>query len=279
MIIKNSVSLNSNIFTYRDMLSRVRFLVTEIALQADKLVNDLFVRESINRAIVDVYERLYDKIKYHYLATAQVDVDEPVTDYVPIIPVSYKYNSTEPFKYGRLTLGEPNLSNYINEILTMNILGLSIIQRSDMDTFENISNNFNTVFRQSSMYVSYVEYFELYIGDKLWERYVDEKPKIRMSYIRKPLLDDLKKVHPDVDYAHDDPATELSYFSENHNHAMDIPSEYNRLIEALVMKDIYNSLGQPLPDNYDNIITTIIQQMIGVANVESNNSIPARDGE
>ena len=100
-----------------------------------------------------------------------------------------------------------------------------------------------------------------------------------MSYIRKPLLDDLKKVHPDVDYAHDDPATELSYFSENHNHAMDIPSEYNRLIEALVMKDIYNSLGQPLPDNYDNIITTIIQQMIGVANVESNNSIPTRDGE
>ena len=56
---------------------------------------------------------------------------------------------------------------------------------------------------------------------------------------------------------------------------MDIPSEYNRLIEVLVMKDVYNGLGQPIPDNYDNVITSIIQQMIGVQNVGSNSAVPS----
>ena len=57
---------------------------------------------------------------------------------------------------------------------------------------------------------------------------------------------------------------------------MDIPSEYNRLIEVMVMKDIYNGLGQPMPENYDNILVSIIQQMIGIPNAESNSSVPSR---
>ena len=36
---------------------------------------------------------------------------------------------------------------------------------------------------------------------KLWQEYVDKlQPSIRMSYIRKPILDDLKKVHMNPKY-------------------------------------------------------------------------------
>ena len=31
-----------------------------------------------------------------------------------------------------------------------------------------------------------------------------------------------------------------------------------------------------MPENYDNILVSIIQQMIGVPNVESNSSVPSR---
>lgn len=276
MITRNNISPNGNIFTHHDMLSRIRFLATEIALGTDKLLNDLFIRESINNAIVDIYGRLYDKIRYNYLSIATLTIDEPVTDYTPIVSINYMMQETTPFRYGVVTIDNLDMSNTIQEILTMNMPQFSHVQSMQPEVFENIANTFNTTYLQSSAYVSYPSYFELFVGEKLWDKFISDVPQIRMSYIRHPVLDDLKKVHPDIKYKYTIANDELSYFSETYHQSMDIPSEYNRLIEVMVMKDVYNGLGQPMPENYDNILVSIIQQMIGVPNVESNSSVPSR---
>lgn len=276
MIVKNNISPNGNLFTYHDMLSRVRFLATEIALGTDKLLNDLFIRESINNAIVDIYGRLYEKIKYNYLSIATLTIDEPISNYTPIVPINYMMQGTTPFKYGVVTIDNLDMSNTIQEILTMNMPQFSHVQSMQPEMFENIANTFNTTYLQSCGYISYPNYFELFVGEKLWDKFISDAPQIRMSYIRRPVLDDLKKVHPDIKYTYTIVGNELSYFSETYHQSMDIPSEYNRLIEVMVMKDIYNGLGQPMPENYDNILVSIIQQMIGVPNAESNSSVPSR---
>ena len=274
MVIKNTVSMNGNIYTHHDMVSRIKFLATEIAIGTDKLLNDLFIRESINNAIMDVYGRLYDKLRYNYLSVALLDKDEPLTDYVSVFQMNLNQNGTVPYKYGYLTINDTNVGKKVNEILTMNFPSFSSIQFSEPDMFEQVINNFNAIYKQSCVYAFYQDYIELYIGEKLWDEYLVKEPKVRMSYIRRPILDDLKKVHMNPAYQFAISGDELSYFSENYNQSMDIPTEYNRLVEILVMKDVYNGLGQPIPDNYDNVITSIIQQMIGVQNVGSNNTVP-----
>ena len=276
MVSRNTISMNGNNFTHHDMVSRIKFLATEIALGTDKLLNDLFIRESINNAIVDIYGRLYDKLRYNYLSVAILDRDDPTDDYITCFPIQLIQVGTFPYKYGYIHKNDDKVGREISEILTMNILGFSSIQFAEPNMFEQIINNFNATYKQSCVYAFYQDYIELYIGEKLWQEYVDKlQPSIRMSYVRKPILDDLKKVHMNPKYEFEISGDQLSYFSENYNQPMDIPSEYNRLIEVLVMKDVYNGLGQPIPDNYDNVITSIIQQMIGVQNVGSNSAVPS----
>ena len=274
MVIRDITNMNDNSFTYHDMLSRIRFLATEIAVATDKLLNDLFIRESINNAIVDVYGRLYDKLKYKYISIAMLERDSDINEPSGVFTLGLNYTGTVPFKYGAITTDNRNIGKWVNEVVTLNMPNFSSVQFADMELFENIVNGFNATYKQSCLYVPYQNYIELYVGEKLLINYLATKPKLRMSYIRKPILDDLKKVHPDLRYQFTISGTDLSYFSETYNQPMDIPAEYNRLIEVMVMKDVYNGLGQPIPENYDNIITSVIQQMIGVQNVGSNSAVP-----
>ena len=168
MVTKNTTSMNGNNFTHHDMVSRIKFLATEIALGTDKLLNDLFIRESINNAIVDVYGRLYDKLRYNYLSVALLDKDEPLTDYVSVFPIQLNYGGTVPYKYGALTTDDTNVGKNINEILTMNFPNFSSIQFAEPDMFEQVLNNFNAIYKQSCVYAFYQDYVELYIGEKLW---------------------------------------------------------------------------------------------------------------
>ena len=142
MVSRNTISMNGNNFTHHDMVSRIKFLATEIALGTDKLLNDLFIRESINNAIVDIYGRLYDKLRYNYLSVAILDRDDPTDDYVTCFPIQLIQVGTFPYKYGYIHKNDDKVGREISEILTMNILGFSSIQFAEPNMFEQISSLF-----------------------------------------------------------------------------------------------------------------------------------------
>lgn len=269
---------NSGYYTYNRLVSNLSMFVKDLTNKSDIHIPEDTMREVVNRSIIAVYHQLYEGLKFQYVSVLYGNFEKAMDAYGTVIDCVVQLDNNL-HKFGNINLLESidPLYNHISEIFAVTIVDLATGINVSQETLYNVANGYNSMYDQSFLYYVEDNRILMYVGSKIRQavedkqsEVIENKPFLRISVIRKPIIDDLKQIYPKSDYNYLGSAyfalDQVSPYSETFYKMLDMDDRYIRLIEMSSKKELYDLTGNQAPESLDNTIVSIINQIMGQKN-------------
>lgn len=275
---------NSGYYTYNRLVSNLSIFLKDLSHKSDVIIPEDTIREVINRSIIAIYHQLYEGLKFQYASVLYGNFENAIMEYGTVLDCIIKLDD-KMHSFGNIKImeNEDPLYNHISEVFGLTIVDIATGINVNQEILYNVANGYNSMYDQSLLYYTEDNRLMVYIGNKIRQAVADkqhivaeDKPFLRISVIRKPILDDLKQIYPKSDYNYVSSdyfyPDKLSPYSETFYKMIDMDDRYIRLIEMSAKKELYDLTGNQAPESLDNTIVSIINQIMGQKNatVESN---------
>jgi hypothetical protein len=233
----------------RDLVDTVIMQLERLLiLKDDLLINRSQVRAYINEGILRIYD-FFDKsclTKYTailYCTKESSGLALPLNPYLDFINLAAAVNLTWGFTGMFIPAG--SAITHLIKSVTGVYSGAGLIQRSDMETITSLRTNENALYSNSRYWTHVDDTVHLFIGSGIPFDSVpvsSTAPDVYKIVInRYPILDDFTV------------GAEQNF--------IDLPSQHIRALMSYVMKRCYETVKEPIPENFESIITSTIQQV------------------
>ena len=252
--------------------------IQELQVKMDKILPEDMIREVVNRGILSVYNQMYDTIKMSYRTQINC-ICEFATGRLRQCPLTDNGNNV--YKFGERHF-KPSLmprASHIREIISVVIPNVGISTEMPYATLYNLSLDSNSMYAQSICHSYHNEVLYFYAGDKVltaFDSVAFQSEGVEVHCIRRPVLDDMQQIYPESSYDYVTSSywnpLNISPYSETYYKSIDLDNLYLRLLEITCKKDLYELLGEPVPESLDEAINNILSQIMGQKNIETTKS-------
>lgn len=248
-------------FTVQDIASLAKQAISNIEMESYPLQWHT-IRMLYNTAIGELQDTIYLTNKSDYEIIYPVVSEE--TEYKNLRRIDLGKADFTDFKaYGEVFYTSDNFIpiNHIKSIVGLFCASKGSFVERAMEDLISIGASENSLYSQSLLYAKHGDYVYYFTGDI--ELPDDEKYFLRV--IRKVILDDLKHPMPDHVLLLSLPnlvaTREWEKYSMTYHSHIDIPEKFVRLLTLQLKKECLEYLLQPIPEELESKIASIIQTL------------------